>query len=66
MSTRIQGAADQLVGPSNRRQFRAERKIAHWRSTPIDLFTLYIFSNIQLPPNALEEAGRRVRLSTDR
>ena len=66
MSTRTHGAADQLAGPFSRRQFRAQRKIAHWRSTPIDLFTLYIFSNIQLPPNALEEAGRRVRLAMDR
>jgi hypothetical protein len=66
MSTRTHGTADQSAGPFSRPQYRAERKIAHWRSIPIDLFTLYIFSNIQLPPNALEEVGRRVRLATDR
>jgi len=66
MSTRIRGAADQPVAPFSRRQFQAERKIAHWHSIPIDLFTLYIFNNIQLPPKALEEAGRHVRLAMDR
>jgi hypothetical protein len=66
MSTRTHGAAYQPVGPFSRRQFQAERKIAHWHSIPIDLFTLYIFNNMQLPPNALEEAGRRVRLAADR
>lgn len=66
MSTRTHGAADQPVRPSSRRQFQEKRRIAHWQTIPIDLFTLYIFNNIQLPPNALEEAGRRVRLATVR
>jgi hypothetical protein len=64
MSTRSHDAADQPIGPFGRRQFQAEKKAAHWHSIPIDLFTLYIFNNIQLPPDALEEAGRRVRLAT--
>jgi hypothetical protein len=64
MSTRSHDAADQPIGPFSRRQFQAEKKTAHWHSIPIDLFTLYIFNNIQLPPDALEEAGRRVRLAT--
>ena len=66
MSTPNHGAADQPVGPFSRRRFRAERRIAHWHAIPIDLFTLYIFNNIQLSPNALEEAGRRVKLATAR
>jgi hypothetical protein len=66
MSTRTHGAGHQPVGPFSRRQFQAERKIVHWHSIPIDLFTLYLFNNIQLPPNALEEAERRMRLATDR
>jgi hypothetical protein len=66
MSTRTHGAADQPVGPFSRRQFQAERKIAQWPLIPIDLFTLYVFNNIQLSPNALEEGGRRVRRATNR
>lgn len=66
MSTRTHAAPDQPGRPFSGRQFQAERTIAHWHSLPIDLFTLYIFNNIQLPPNALEEAGRHVRLATDR
>jgi hypothetical protein len=66
MSTRTHGAANQPVGPFSRRQFQVARRIAHWHSIPIDLFTLYIFNNIQLPPNALEEAGRHVMLATHR
>ena len=65
-ATRNQGAADQPVGPFSRRRFQAERKIARWPAIPIDLFTLYLFNNIQLPPHALEEAGRRMRLATAR
>jgi hypothetical protein len=66
MSTRTHGNGDQPVGPFSRHLFQAERKIAHSHSIPIDLFTLYIFNNIQLPPNALEDAGRRVRFATAR
>jgi hypothetical protein len=66
MSTRTHGAADQPVGLFSRRQFQAGRKIAQWPLIPIDLFTLYVFNNIQLPPNALGEAGHRMRLATDR
>jgi hypothetical protein len=64
MSTRTHSAAVQPVGPFSRRQFQAERKIAQWPLLPIDLFTLYVFNNIQLSPNALEEAGHRMRLAT--
>jgi hypothetical protein len=66
MSTRTHGAADQPVGSFSRRQFQAESKIAQWPLIPIDLFTLYVFNNIQLSPNALEEGERRVRRATDR
>jgi hypothetical protein len=64
MSTRTHSAADHSIGPFSRRQFQAERKIAQWPVVPINLFTLYVFNNIQLSPNALEEAGHRMRLAT--
>lgn len=66
MPTGNLGAADQPVGPFSRSQFQEERKIANRQAIPIDLFTLYLFNNIQLSPNALEDAGRRVRLATAR
>ena len=34
------------------------------RSMPIDHFMLYVLNNIQLTPNALEEAGRNLKAST--
>jgi hypothetical protein len=66
MSTRTHVAGDQPVDPFSPHLFRAEREIDHSHSIPVDLFTLYIFNNIQLPPNALEDAGHRVRLATAR
>jgi hypothetical protein len=35
------------------------------RSMPIDYFMLSVLNNIQLTPGALEEAGRRLRATTN-
>jgi hypothetical protein len=35
------------------------------RSMPIDHFMLYVLNNIQLTPNALETAGKRMRAAAD-
>jgi hypothetical protein len=39
----------------------AQRAGEHRRSMRIDAFMLYLLNNIQLTPNALEEAGRKLK-----
>ena len=43
---------------------KAEKVSAPRRSMPIDHFMLYVLNNIQLTPNALEEAGRSLKMTT--
>jgi hypothetical protein len=43
---------------------KEEKTGAPRRSMPIDHFMLHVLNNIQLTPNALEEAGRKLMAST--
>jgi hypothetical protein len=43
---------------------KADKKSGPRHSMPIDQFMLYVLNNIQLTPNALEQAGRRLKRIT--